>query len=70
MGTNEIMKEIQRLPVGRKMLVIERTLKSIRENQIENSMEEGAKNLLNDYRTDRELTAFVGLDFENFYEAV
>ena len=36
MGTHEIIKEIERLPMSKKILVIERTLKSMRENDIQN----------------------------------
>ncbi len=69
MGTKELIREIQRLPVGKRMLVIERTLKSIRESELKKKMEKAADTLLSDYRLDTELTAFTNIDFDNFYEA-
>ncbi len=68
MGTKELIREIQRLPVGKRMLVIERTLKSIRESELKRKMEKAVETLLGDYRTDSELTAFTDIDFEKFYE--
>jgi hypothetical protein len=69
MRTNEIIKEIQRLPVQERIYVIEKTIHSIREHEDKNQMEKAADALLADYNTDKELTAFATLDFEEFYEA-
>jgi len=69
MGTRELIKEIQRLPVSKRMLVIERTLKSIRESELNKKMVKAVDSLLSDYRSDTELTAFTNIDFDNFYEA-
>ena len=57
MRTKEIIEEIQRLPVAKRMQVIEKTLKSIRESEEKNKMNKAANALLKDYRTDKELTA-------------
>jgi hypothetical protein len=69
MGTKELIREIQRLPIGKRMLVIERTLKSIRESELKKKMDKAVDSLLEDYRTDKELTIFTDIDFNNFYEA-
>ncbi len=69
MGTKELIKEIQQLPINKRMLVIERTLKFIRESELKKKMEKAVDSLLNDYRTDKELTVFTDIDFDNFYEA-
>jgi len=68
MGTKELIREIQRLPISKRMLVIEQTLKSIRESEVNDNMEKAVDALLNDYQTDKDLTAFTEIDFENFYE--
>ena len=68
MGTKEIIKEIQRLPIPKRMLVIERTLKSIRERELNIKIKKAVDALLKDYQSDKELTVFTGIDFENFYE--
>lgn len=60
--------EIQRLPISKRMLVIERTLKSIRENELKKKMEKAVNTLIGDYQTDRELTTFTDIDFDIFYE--
>lgn len=66
--TKVLIKEIQRLPINKRMMVIEQTLKSIRESEPKKKMEKGVNSLLNDYKTDKELTAFTDIDFDNFYE--
>ncbi len=69
MGTTELLKEIKRLPIGKRLKIVEQTLKSIRETENKKQLEQASAALLADYTTDKELTAFTGLDFENFYEA-
>ena len=65
-----IIKEIVKLPIIERMLIIENTMKSIREEtEKRTSLKEGAQALLSDYKTDKELTAFTVLDSEDFYEA-
>jgi hypothetical protein len=69
MRTAELMKEIRKLPLQKRMYLVEKTLRSIREEEDINYMSKAADLLLDDYRTDKELTAFTNLDFEDFYEA-
>ncbi len=69
MKTNEIIKEIQSLPVAERMFVIEKTIRSIRTEENKNSMYLAAEALQSDYNSDTELTAFTNIDFEDFYEA-
>jgi hypothetical protein len=68
MRTNELIKEIERLPVQKRMYVIEKTIQSIRKNEIELQMSVAAESLLNDYKTNKQLTAFTDLDLIDFYE--
>jgi hypothetical protein len=69
MGTKEILKEIKKLPVSERMLIVEKVLKNIREASIKNNLEEAADALLEDYKSDKELTAFSSIEYEQFYEA-
>ncbi|MCF8217840.1 MAG: hypothetical protein K9I29_02320 [Bacteroidales bacterium] len=69
MGTKEIINEIQKLPVDKRLLVVERTMRSIRKQKVVNQMTIAAEKLHEDYKTDSELTQFTNIDFENFYEA-
>ncbi|MCL6101688.1 MAG: hypothetical protein M1292_04255 [Bacteroidetes bacterium] len=69
MRTNELIKEIQRLPVQKRILVVEKTLHSIRQKEDNSRMKKAAELLYADYKTDSELTAFSNLDYEDFYEA-
>ena len=69
MRTSEIIKEIQRLPVQKRILVIEKTIHSLRKREDTNQMKRAADSLYSDYKSDKELVAFTNLDFENFYEA-
>lgn len=65
----EIIQEIQRLPLSKRFYVVEETLKSIKKEELNNQMDLAVNELYNDYLKDKELTAFVSLDFESFYEA-
>lgn len=69
MKTNELIKEIQRLPIQKRMFVIEKTIHLLRMHEDANELKKAADSLSADYRTDKELTAFTDLDFEGFYEA-
>ena len=68
MRTNEIIKEIQRLPIQKRIYVIEKTIHSIRKQEDSNLLKKAADVLFTDYKSDKELTAFNNLDFEDFYE--
>jgi hypothetical protein len=68
MRTNELIKEIKKMPIQKRIYLIEKTIHSIRENTDSDQMKKAAEKLLIDYKTDKELTAFTNLDFEDFYE--
>jgi hypothetical protein len=58
METAVIIQEIVKLPVKERFIIIEDTLKSIKEETTqEKTLAEGAKALLADYQEDDELTA-------------
>jgi hypothetical protein len=69
MRTAELIKEIQKLPLQKRIFVIERSIHSVRKEEDMNEMKKAVDALLMDYKTDKELTAFTNLDFEEFYEA-
>lgn len=68
MRTNDIIKEINRLPVSKRIYVVEKTIHSIRTEEDKNVMKKAADALYGDYKTDNDLTAFTNLDFTDFYE--
>ena len=68
METREIIRAIRKLPVSKRMLIVERTLKTIRESETRKSMVKAAESLFEDYKNDKELIAFTQLDYEGFYE--
>ncbi|MEX2565842.1 MAG: hypothetical protein WD431_07870 [Cyclobacteriaceae bacterium] len=68
MKTREIIMEIQKLPIRERFYVIERSMQLIRKQEDETQMKKAVDLLHEDYVTDKELTAFTDLDFENFYE--
>lgn len=68
MKTKELIKEIQKLPVRKRIYVIERSMNLIRKQEDEDQIKKAADDLYEDYLSDKELTAFTNLDFENFYE--
>jgi len=68
MRTTEIIKEIQRLPMQKRIYVIEKTIHSIRKEEDNIVLKKAASALYADYKSDKELTEFTNLDFEKFYE--
>lgn len=68
MSTREILQSIKQLPFNERLLIIEKTLKTLHESA-DTQLEKAANSLMADYKNDKELTAFTALDFEKFYEA-
>lgn len=68
MRTNEIIKEIQPLPISKRIYVLEKTIHSLRRQEEKSQMEKAADLLLDDYQSYPELTIFTNLEFDNFYE--
>jgi len=69
METREIIKQIVNLPIEDKLLLLERTLHSIREVNLKEKMNRAVSELYEEYTINKELTVFTEIDFENFYEA-
>ena len=68
MRTNEILNEIKRLPVKKRIYLIEKVIHSIRKQEDNDQMKKAVDDLYADYENDKELTAFTDIDFEDFYE--
>lgn len=68
METKTILEQINKLPVEDKMFIVERTIKSIREKEINEKLTRAVSELMEEYKTNKELTVFTDIDFENFYE--
>ena len=68
MTMTAIIREINKLPLTEKLLLVEKTLKSIRQ-QKEHSLGNAVNERYNDYKSDNELTIFTKLDAQSFYEA-
>ena len=69
MRTSDIIKEIERLPLKKRMIVVEKAIKSIKDAESRSKIEIAANKLVENYKNDTELTAFNEIDFEDFYEA-
>ncbi len=68
MTTATLIRELDKLPLTEKLLIIEQTLKSIRTEK-EKNLKSAVDSLYDDYTSNKELTAFTQLDTELFYEA-
>jgi hypothetical protein len=68
MQTIDIIDEIKRLPIQKRYLVLEEIIKSIKNEEGYKQMEFAANELQEEYQKNTELTEFVSLDFEDFYE--
>ncbi len=69
MSTQEILSEINRLPLQDRLLIIEKTLEVIRANELDQQLSVATEVMETEYRSNKELTAFTSLDLEDFYEA-
>ena len=69
MRTSELIREIRKLPLSKRIYVIEKAIHSIREQEEKKQMKKAVDLLLDDYKNDKELIEFTNLDFEDFYEA-
>ena len=68
METTDIIRDISRLPILQRMLVVEYIVRSMRlEEQL--PLEKSATRLYSDYLNDKDLTQLTQLDYEHFYEA-
>jgi len=54
MRTNDIIKEIQRLSIHKRIYVIEKTIHSIRKQEETIQMKKAVDTLLPDYKSDKE----------------
>ena len=68
MTTAAIIKEINKLPLTDQLLLLEKTLKTIRKLK-KHKMDTAVHVLYDDYVSDRELIIFTKLDCESFYVA-
>lgn len=69
MSTMELLKEIDRLPLNDKLSLLEKAIKDIIKHNDKQQMTIAADSLENEYKTNKDLTAFSNLDIEDFYEA-
>lgn len=68
MNTDDLINEIERLPIDDRMLIIEKTIHSVREQNENRKLAKAARALVPEYLKNNNLTSFTALDFEEFYE--
>ncbi len=67
METSVLVKEINKLPLNERISVIEQVLDTLKSPGVPPvSLAEAARLMENEYRTNRELTAFTALDTDGF----
>ena len=69
MSTSEILEKISKLSPAEKLFIIEKTFKDILRHNAVQQMTVAAETMENEYKTNKELTAFTSIDLEDFYEA-
>lgn len=68
MSKEEILQEISFMSLDERLEIIQFTKNSLeQESKVE--VENGVEEMLVEYKTNKELTTFTSLDFDNFYEA-
>jgi hypothetical protein len=68
MVASQMLLEIKRLPLEQRLEILEEIIKDIRKSQGKVQMMNAAEELLPEYISNKELTRFTNLDFEDFYE--
>jgi hypothetical protein len=64
-----ILEQVDSLIIEEKILLIERTLQSLKfELKEKQKINQAVTELMENYQTDKELTALTDLNFEDFYE--
>ena len=69
MSTKELIAEIERLPVAKRLHLLEEALRGLREDQARLALSKAANVLEAAYRKGGELTALTAIDLDTFYEA-
>ena len=69
METKKIIDEIRKLSIKERLQIIEKTARTIQNDDEKEQMKMAADSLYDDYKNDSELTIFTDLDLEDFYEA-
>jgi hypothetical protein len=68
MSKNELIEQIEQLPIQDRIYLVEKVVHSIRAQAEQENMTQAAESLYQDYKNDKELTAFTDIDLDNFYE--
>lgn len=68
MTMTALIREINKLPVEERELLIESTIQSIKHEKAQH-LENAVNELYAEYKTNKDLTSFTSLDAESFYEA-
>ena len=69
MSSQEIIREINKLPLQERLRIIEKTIEVIRNSELDQQLSVAAEEMASEYKSNKELTAFTSLDLEDFYEA-
>ena len=69
MQTSEILEEISKLSISKRLYIVEKAMSSIRLENERIDMESASELLMSEYEKNKELTIFTELDLEEFYEA-
>ncbi len=67
MSLKELLKESEKLPALERIILAEKILHTIRFAGDED-MENGVREMHEEYKTNEELTIFTDMNFEDFYE--
>lgn len=68
MQTYTLINEIRQLSLAKQMYIAEMIIKTVRKQGNKSQMELASEQLMNEYETNKELTVFTSIDFDNFYE--
>ena len=69
MSTKELIAEKERLPMAKRIRLLEDALRSLRVKEVKRGMTAAARALRSDYVEDKSLTMFTAIDLDTFYEA-
>ena len=69
MSTQELMAEIEKLPLSKRMRLLQSAIRKLERATLQDKLKRAAEDLRPDYLNDNKLTSLSALDLEDFYEA-
>ena len=68
MSTQDIINEINNLPLKERLMIIKKAIESIKDAEISQQLHLAGEEMQAEYKRNKELTSFTSIDMDPFYE--